>query len=138
MRPDKSDLIDSAIGELSMFHQAFGYYAHGVDDTTATLPAGWAKRLVPIHNENTAGATAGRRARGPHTRHRPVTVGSIVLRARAAQTKNGTSFTAYLRSASTSMSTPMPGVSRSGMRPLGVSMGPSTRTISPNIGLVWK
>ncbi len=55
--PDKSQLIDGAIGELSAFHQSFGYYAHGVDDTTATLPAGWAERLVPIHNENTAGAT---------------------------------------------------------------------------------
>jgi len=44
--PEKSDLIDGAIGELSGFHQAFGYYAHGVDDTTATLPAGWEERLV--------------------------------------------------------------------------------------------
>jgi hypothetical protein len=33
--------LDGAIGELSVFHQSFGYYAHGVDDTTATLPAGW-------------------------------------------------------------------------------------------------
>ena len=55
--PDKSLLIDGAIGELSLFHQSFGYYAHGVDDTTATLPAGWMDRLVPIHNENTGGAT---------------------------------------------------------------------------------
>jgi hypothetical protein len=54
--PDKSILIDGAIGELSMFHQAFGYYAHGVDDTTATLPTGWADRLVPIDNANTGGA----------------------------------------------------------------------------------
>jgi hypothetical protein len=46
--PAKSILIDGAIGELSTFHQAFGYYAHGVDDTTATLPAGWQERLVPI------------------------------------------------------------------------------------------
>ena len=30
--PEKSDLIDGAIGELSAFHQTFGYYAHGVDD----------------------------------------------------------------------------------------------------------
>jgi hypothetical protein len=37
--PVKSDLIDGAIGELSMFHQTFGYYAHGVDETIATLPA---------------------------------------------------------------------------------------------------
>jgi hypothetical protein len=34
--PARSDLIDGAIGELSMFHQTF---AHGVDETTATLPA---------------------------------------------------------------------------------------------------
>lgn len=55
--PEKSDLIDGAIGELSVFHQTFGYYAHGVDETTATLPSGWADRLVPVHNENTGGAT---------------------------------------------------------------------------------
>ena len=29
----------------------------GVDEATATLPTGWAERLVPIRNENTAGAT---------------------------------------------------------------------------------
>ncbi|MBY0495104.1 MAG: hypothetical protein K2Y23_12910 [Cyanobacteria bacterium] len=54
--PDKSAVIDGAIGELSAFHEAFGYYAHGIGDTTATLPAGWADRLVPIQNENTGGA----------------------------------------------------------------------------------
>jgi hypothetical protein len=36
--PAKSDLIDGASSELSMFHQTFGYYAHGVDETTAPLP----------------------------------------------------------------------------------------------------
>ena len=56
-RPDLSIQIDGAIGERSLFHETFGYYAHGVDDTTATLPAGWQERLVPIHNENTGGAT---------------------------------------------------------------------------------
>lgn len=54
--PEKSDLIDGAIGELSRFHETFGYYAHGVDDTTATLPHGWETRLVPIENANTGGA----------------------------------------------------------------------------------
>ena len=54
--PERSDLVDAAIGELSAFHQAFGYYAHGVDDTTATLPAGWTDRLVRVENENTGGA----------------------------------------------------------------------------------
>jgi hypothetical protein len=55
--PAKSDPIDGAIGELSMFHQPFGYYAHGVDETTATLPAGWVDRLVPLANDKTGGAT---------------------------------------------------------------------------------
>jgi len=50
-------LIDGGIGELSPFHETFGYYAHGVDETTATLPEGWRERLVPIRNENTRGAT---------------------------------------------------------------------------------
>ncbi len=56
-RPDLSIQIDGAIGERSLFHQTFGYYAHGMDETTATLPAGWQQRLAPICNENTGGAT---------------------------------------------------------------------------------
>lgn len=28
--PGKADLIDGSIGELSPFHEQFGYYAHGV------------------------------------------------------------------------------------------------------------
>lgn len=52
--PERADLIDGALGELSMFHQTFGYYADGV---TATLPRGWPDRLVPICNENTLGGT---------------------------------------------------------------------------------
>lgn len=55
--PREAILIDGAIGELSIFHQTFGYYAHGVDETTAVLPEGWRERLVPIRNENTLGAT---------------------------------------------------------------------------------
>jgi hypothetical protein len=55
--PEKSDLIEAAIGELSTFHETYGYYAHGVDQTTATLPAGWEERLVPVQSENTGGAT---------------------------------------------------------------------------------
>lgn len=55
--PENSILIDGGIGERSIFHETFGYYAHGVDESTATLPPGWRDRLVPIHNENTRGAT---------------------------------------------------------------------------------
>jgi hypothetical protein len=54
--PERSDLIDGAIGELSTFHATFGYYAHGVDQTTAVLPAGWDGRLVRVDTEGTAGA----------------------------------------------------------------------------------
>ncbi len=53
--PHKADLIDGTIGELSPFHEAFGYYAHGVGPETAVLPARWKDRLVRIENENTAG-----------------------------------------------------------------------------------
>jgi hypothetical protein len=35
-----ADLIDGAIGEASMFHDTFGYYAQGVVETTAVLPEG--------------------------------------------------------------------------------------------------
>ena len=56
-KPADSILIDGAIGERSMFHETFGYYAHGVDETTATLPEDWRERLVPVCNENTRGAT---------------------------------------------------------------------------------
>jgi hypothetical protein len=42
----KSDMVDGAIGEHSLFHQTFGYYGQGVSISTATLPAGWEDRLV--------------------------------------------------------------------------------------------
>jgi hypothetical protein len=53
--PDRADLIEGSIGELSPFHQTFGYYAQGVDEETARLPRGWKERLVVIQNENTRG-----------------------------------------------------------------------------------
>ena len=53
--PSDSELIDGSIGERSMFHQSFGYYAHGVAEETAALPDGWVDRLVRIQNENTGG-----------------------------------------------------------------------------------
>jgi len=44
-----ADLIDGSIGEASMFHATFGYYAQGVVETTAMLPGGWRERLVRVH-----------------------------------------------------------------------------------------
>jgi hypothetical protein len=51
--PGRSDLIDATIGEGSPFEREFGYYAHGVDETTAVLPDGWRERLILVCNENT-------------------------------------------------------------------------------------
>lgn len=50
----KSDLVDGAIGELSAFHQTFGYYAQGVSIATATLPRGWRDRIVIVETAATA------------------------------------------------------------------------------------
>lgn len=55
--PGKAELIDGCIGELSPFHETFGYYAHGVGPETATLPSNWKKRLIRVENENTGGTT---------------------------------------------------------------------------------
>ncbi|MBI4699799.1 MAG: hypothetical protein HY744_01310 [Deltaproteobacteria bacterium] len=56
-RPEHADLIDGTIGELSPFHDTFGYYAQGVGEQTATLPEGWKQRLVPVRGARTRGAT---------------------------------------------------------------------------------
>lgn len=50
----KADLVDGAIGELSMFHDSFGYYAQGVSPSTAVLPRGWRDRLVVLQTPSTA------------------------------------------------------------------------------------
>ncbi|MCC6521483.1 MAG: hypothetical protein IT373_02370 [Polyangiaceae bacterium] len=55
--PELADLIDGSIGELSPFHDTFGYYAQGVGEETATLPRGWKERLVPVRSARTRGAT---------------------------------------------------------------------------------
>ncbi len=54
--PDRAIVIDGAIGEESLFHQTFGYYAHGVGETTAILPDGWRDRLVKVETAATMGA----------------------------------------------------------------------------------
>src|SRR5688572_4667997 len=51
-RPELAASIEGALGELSPFHGTFGYYADGISPETATLPKGWAERLVRISNEN--------------------------------------------------------------------------------------
>lgn len=52
---EKTEMVEGTIGELSLFHDTFGYYAQGVDLTTSKLPKDWESRLEEICNENTNG-----------------------------------------------------------------------------------
>lgn len=54
---DMVDVIDANLGELSPFHQAFGYYVHGVAIEAAVLPAGWQRRAIAVRNANTGNGT---------------------------------------------------------------------------------
>jgi hypothetical protein len=54
----KADTVDAAIGEFSLFHQTFGFYAQGVSVHTAVLPGGWRDRVVLWCNESTGAARA--------------------------------------------------------------------------------
>jgi hypothetical protein len=49
-----SDQVDGALGELSQFHETFGYYAQGVSVATAVLPSGWQERLIVFETPGTA------------------------------------------------------------------------------------
>ena len=53
--PDNSDRIDGAIGELSPFHDTYGYYAQGVSFETATLPRNWEDRCIALECEDVDG-----------------------------------------------------------------------------------
>lgn len=53
-----ADVIDGSIGEASMFHETFGYYAQGVVESTARLPDGWQERLVRFETPATRGVIA--------------------------------------------------------------------------------
>jgi hypothetical protein len=53
MAPELADLIDGSIGEMSFFHEHFGYYAQGVGPDTAHLPRGWRDRLVRLQTAGT-------------------------------------------------------------------------------------
>ena len=51
--PDRADLIDGSLGELSMFHDTHGFYVHGLDISAATLPAGWEERTIRVQSPAT-------------------------------------------------------------------------------------
>jgi hypothetical protein len=53
--PERESLIEGSIGELSPFHQTFGFYVDGVEIAGIRLPRGWEERLVVVENANTNG-----------------------------------------------------------------------------------
>jgi hypothetical protein len=54
----KADTVDAAIGELSPFHESFGFYAQGVSVRTAILPNGWRDRVIHWSTNSTGRAHA--------------------------------------------------------------------------------
>ena len=54
-RPDLEAVVEGSIGELSPFHQTFGFYVDGVDIDGIILPEGWRERTVAVENANTNG-----------------------------------------------------------------------------------
>jgi hypothetical protein len=45
---EKAIQIEGALGEGSMFHATFGYYAQGVGSNTAVLPQGWKVEMAAL------------------------------------------------------------------------------------------
>lgn len=55
--PDRVELIEGSLGELSQFHQTHGFYVHGLPIEAATLPKAWASRMVKVQTPGTNGRT---------------------------------------------------------------------------------
>lgn len=59
-RPDKIDVIDGLLGELSLFHQTHGFYVHGLlIEEAATLPPGWDQRVTRVCGEISTNGKTG-------------------------------------------------------------------------------
>ncbi|MEX2496421.1 MAG: DUF6036 family nucleotidyltransferase [Woeseia sp.] len=59
-RPDAIDRIDGALGELSRFHETYGFYVHGVSIEAATLPSGWLDRTIAVRDAVSTRGNTGR------------------------------------------------------------------------------
>ena len=55
--PHKAIEIEGAIGSGSLFDATHGYHADGIEQGLPPLPDGWHRRLIPVRNANTNGAT---------------------------------------------------------------------------------
>jgi hypothetical protein len=47
-RPDKVDLVDAALGEMSQFHKTHDFYVHGLLIDGSAFPQGWQRRATPV------------------------------------------------------------------------------------------
>jgi hypothetical protein len=54
---DMVEVIDVHLGELSPFHEAYGFYVHGLSIDAAVLPIGWQRRAIAVRNDNTRRST---------------------------------------------------------------------------------
>ena len=50
-RPDKADLVDGALGEMSQFHKTHDFYVHGLLIDGEAFPQGWQHRAKPVVDE---------------------------------------------------------------------------------------
>jgi hypothetical protein len=50
-RPDKADLVDGALGEMSQFYKTHDFYVHGLLIDGSALPQGWEHRAKPVVDE---------------------------------------------------------------------------------------
>jgi hypothetical protein len=57
--PEKATEIDANLGDGSLFHGTYGFYAHGVGPKTVVAPAGWMDRLVRVEIPRRVGQRAG-------------------------------------------------------------------------------
>lgn len=55
--PERADRIDGALGELSRFHETFGFFLHGLSIEAATLPPGWQSRAILVEGRGRTPAT---------------------------------------------------------------------------------
>lgn len=51
--PNRVELIEGALGELSRFDGTHGFYVHGLSIEAARLPEGWQARTVRVQNPAT-------------------------------------------------------------------------------------
>jgi uncharacterized nucleotidyltransferase DUF6036 len=59
-RPETVDAIDGVLGEISPFHDTYGFYVHGLSIEAATLPAGWEARTVTVRTPDALGKAENR------------------------------------------------------------------------------